>query len=153
MNFDQAFSLANTIALVCWAALVLLPRRRWMAAALRYGILGGFCVVYTALIVVYFTSAQGGGFNSIAQVRALFRPDANVLAGWIHYLAWDLFVGLWIAERADAFGVSRWAQAPILFATFMFGPVGYLLFLGMEAALQGRLHDRGSPAIREEALT
>jgi hypothetical protein len=153
MTFDHAFSLANTTALVCWAALVLLPRGRWMAATLRYGIVAGFCAVYAALLVVYFTSAHGGGFNSIAQVRALFGPDANVLAGWIHYLAWDLFVGLWIAERADALGVSRWVQGPVLFATFMFGPVGYLLFVGMEAALRGRPQDDGSARIGREALS
>jgi len=54
--------------------------------------------------------------------------DGGLVAGWIHYLAFDLFVGLWIATEADKAGISRWLQAPILVATFMFGPIGLLLF-------------------------
>lgn len=69
-------------------------------------------------------------------MRALMGSDATLLAGWIHYLAFDLFVGVWIAERADALGVSRGLQGPILFTTFMFGPVGYLMFVGLDVALR-----------------
>ncbi|MEM9315304.1 MAG: abscisic acid-deficient protein Aba4 family protein, partial [Pseudomonadota bacterium] len=56
-----------------------------------------------------------------------------LLAGWIHYLAFDLFVGAWIATEADRLGLSRLLQAPLLVATFMFGPVGLALFLVMRS--------------------
>ena len=56
-----------------------------------------------------------------------------LLAGWIHYLAFDLFIGGWIAIEADKVGLSRIIQAPILVATFMFGPAGLALFLAMRA--------------------
>jgi hypothetical protein len=56
-----------------------------------------------------------------------------LLAGWVHYLAFDLFIGGWIAVEADKVGLNRLFQAPILVATFMFGPVGLALFLAMRA--------------------
>lgn len=61
-------------------------------------------------------------------VQHLFTMPEVALAGWLHYLAFDLWVGLWIARHADALGISRWLQAPVLFATFMFGPIGLLLY-------------------------
>ncbi|MEM9305603.1 MAG: abscisic acid-deficient protein Aba4 family protein, partial [Pseudomonadota bacterium] len=67
------------------------------------------------------------------QVRVLLSKDEMLLAGWIHYLAFDLFIGGWIAVHADRVGLNRLIQAPILVATFMFGPVGLALFLAMRA--------------------
>lgn len=76
-----------------------------------------------------------GGFGSFADIKTLFQSDHMIAAGWIHYLAFDLFVGAWIARRADDIGLSRLIQAPILALTFMFGPAGYALFMVTRSAL------------------
>jgi hypothetical protein len=135
MTFDQVFSIANTTALAGWAALLLLPRWPALILALRYGLIGALSVAYAVLIMMFFFRVEGGGFNSIAEVRALFLSDGGLLAGWIHYLAFDLFVGMWIAHEADKVGMGRLLQAPILAATFMFGPIGLLMYLTSRAAL------------------
>jgi hypothetical protein len=129
MSFEQIFSLASTAALIGWVCLIFLPRHPLVIGGLRYGLIGGLSVVYTVLIMLFFFRIEGGGFNSISEVRALFLSDAGLLAGWVHYLAFDLFVGMWIAAEADRAGVSRFLQAPMLVATFMFGPIGLLLYL------------------------
>jgi hypothetical protein len=131
MSFAQIFSLASTTALIGWFCLIFLPRYALVTRALRYGLIGGLSTLYAALIMLFFFRIEGGGFNSITEVRALFLSDAGLLAGWIHYLAFDLFVGMWIGQEADRAGVNRLLQAPILLATFMFGPIGLLLFLAM----------------------
>jgi hypothetical protein len=128
MSWERAFALANLAAVVGWAALVLLPRPKIIVHALRYGLIAALALAYSALVMVYF-ARTGGGFGSIAEVRTLFASDPLLLAGWLHYLAFDLFVGIWIAEQADALGFSRWLQAPVLAATFLFGPLGLLIFL------------------------
>ena len=87
---------------------------------------GVLAALYASLMFVYFFRVAGG-FGSLQAVRTLFASDPVLIAGWVHYLAFDLFIGVWIAERLDAERVSRWLQAPILIATFMFGPVGLLL--------------------------
>ena len=92
-------------------------------------LIGALSVAYAVLIMLFFFRVEGGGFNTIGEVRALFMSDGGLLAGWIHYLAFDLFVGIWIAEEADRIGMSRLLQIPILIATFMFGPIGLLIYL------------------------
>src|SRR6267143_2127477 len=72
--------------------------------------------------------APSGGFGSIEQVRALFSVDAALSAGWLHYLAFDLFVGSWIVEDGLARGINRFLLIPCLALTFLFGPAGLLLF-------------------------
>lgn len=135
MQWEAWFAVANTLALIAWVALILLPRRPWLHAALQVGVAGLLSIAYAALVAVYFFGVESGGYSSLAAVRALFGSDPVVLAGWLHYLAFDLLIGLVIAERLDAAVVSRWLQAPILVSTFMFGPVGYLLYLGTALAL------------------
>jgi hypothetical protein len=119
--------------MIGWAVLILAPRHRMVISVLRNGLIGALSLVYLVLILVYFFRIDGGGFGSIAEVRALFLSDGGLLAGWIHYLAFDLFVGMWIAEQADRAGVNRLIQAPILVATFMFGPIGLLIYLVIRA--------------------
>jgi hypothetical protein len=128
MSFDTIFSIASTAAMLGWAGLILLPRWPALLAALRYGLIGALSVAYAVLIFVYFFGVDGGGFNSIAEVRALFMSDGVLVAGWIHYLAFDLFVGIWIAVEADKRGFHRILQVPMLLGTFVFGPIGLLLF-------------------------
>lgn len=128
MSFDALFSIASTAAMLGWAGLILLPRRPMLLVALRYGLIAALSVAYAALIFVYFFGVDGGGFASIAEVRALFMSDGVLVAGWIHYLAFDLFVGIWIAIEADRRGYHRILQVPMLIGTFMFGPVGLLLY-------------------------
>ncbi len=131
MVWSALFSVASMAALLGWLALVLLPRWPTLLTALSTGLVGALCVAYSALMLVFFFRS-GGGFGSLAAVRTLFASDPVLLAGWIHYLVFDLFVGIWIARQADSMGLSRLVQAPILLATFMFGPLGLLLFQGCQ---------------------
>ncbi len=128
LPLDAAFSLVNTMALLSWIVLITMPRKRVFRRTIQGFILFVLCLLYCALIQVYFFGVTGGGFFSLGAVQKLFESREIALAGWIHYLAFDLFVGLWIAQRADIMLMSRWLQAPILVTTFMFGPIGLFMF-------------------------
>lgn len=134
MSAEQIFSLCNTSALVCWIALIAGPRWPVVTGAIRWGAVTGLSVLYAVLIAVFFFRVEGGGFFSLAAVQTLFADRHVALAGWIHYLAFDLFVGLWVAARADEIGINRLVQAPVLVCIFMFGPFGFLLFQAVRAA-------------------
>lgn len=140
MDWNAVFEGASALALIAWVGLILLPRWAALIATLRFGVLSALALLYVTLIFGYFFTVEGGGFNSIAEVRTLFASDPVLVAGWVHYLAFDLFVGLWIAARADAMRLNRFLQAPILAATFMFGPLGLALFYAVLVA--GRLGDQ-----------
>lgn len=135
MDWALVFKAVNLIALAAWTGLILLPRWPALLSAILYLGVGLLCAVYaTALIGVVsglIPNPGGGGadFTTIAGIRSIFATDGGVTIGWTHYLAFDLFVGLWIARDADAKSISRLIQAPILFATLMAGPVGLGIWL------------------------
>ncbi|MFD1470635.1 ABA4-like family protein [Hymenobacter caeli] len=131
---DFLFSLANPAALLGWALLVLAPRWRGTRALVLSGALPlGLAVAYTGLIAAHYLGPHGGegGFGSLAQVAALFRDPWALLAGWVHYLCFDLAVGAWEVRDAQRRGVPHGALAPCLALTFMLGPLGLLLYCGV----------------------
>lgn len=145
MSWDDAFGLSGMLAMAGWAILFLAPRRESLLALAGIGIPLVLSAAY-ALIMAQHVFAAGGGFSDIASVRALFASDPVLVAGWQHYLAYDLFLGAWIARRLDAAHVGRVLQWPILAACFMAGPLGFLMGLGLEGALRlwRWLADRGA---------
>lgn len=147
LPLDAIFSGANTLALMSWLALIALPRWQSLRLVLQVGVVLSMCLLYAVLIQAYFFKVEGGGFFTLNAVQKLFTSREIALAGWIHYLAFDLFVGLWIAQRADFMGLSRWLQAPILITTFMFGPIGLMAFAVVFLATrlnEGRFSQRRS---------
>lgn len=138
-----AFSLAGLLAMIGWAGLVLAafvkPVRNyaWPAATFVIPALLGFA--YVLLIQEGMRAADGGGFGSIAEVRILFANDAALAAGWLHYLAFDLFIGAWIARDGPRSGVPALLLIPCFALTFLFGPAGLLLFFVLRLAFRHRL--------------
>ena len=128
-NLESWFSNAGLIAMIGWMILIFGPRR-WplLSAFPAYVIPAILSLGYAILILRHFGIAQGG-FTTLADVALLFSNDHLLLAGWVHYLAFDLFIGAWIARQSDDVGISRVVQATILVTTFMLGPFGLLLFL------------------------
>lgn len=134
------FGAINLVALAAWAILLFLPRRPLAMASVLYLGIALLCLVYAVLLVLLVTGAvdpvrdAGATWSadfSLAGIKALSRSDGAVVLGWTHYLAFDLFVGLWIARDADAKGFSRIAQAPVLLTTFLAGPLGLLIWLAI----------------------
>ncbi|OYW21837.1 MULTISPECIES: ABA4-like family protein [unclassified Sphingomonas] len=141
MNWPVLFQIVNTAALVLWLVLILAPRWRGGINQLRIAGAGGLSLFYVVLITTALTVGFGdsGGpapdFTTIAGIRAIFGTDGGVVTGWTHYLALDLFTGLWIAEDADRRGMGRVLQAPILALTFLAGPAGLFLYLAVSRLL------------------
>ena len=135
MDWNSAFGAVNLLAMIAWGALILLPRWPALLSAILYLGVGLLCLLYAGGLLGVLSGLITGGsqggedFTSIAGVRAIFSSDVGVVIGWTHYLAFDLFVGLWIARDADAKSISRLIQAPILLATLMAGPLGLFVWL------------------------
>jgi hypothetical protein len=126
MTDAQVFQYANTAALLSWLTLLVQPKRA--APVLRFVVPVAMGVLYVWALATAPANPDGG-FGSLAQVKALFTVDRAVLAGWVHYLAFDLFVGCWAVLDAQERGVRYLLVVPCLVLTFMFGPVGLLLYL------------------------
>jgi hypothetical protein len=134
---DRLFALANPLAMLGWALLVLAPRWRFTQALVLSGAWSlGLAVAYAAFITTHYLGAHGGegGFGSLAQVAALFQDPWALLAGWVHYLCFDLWVGAWEVRDAQQRHLPHTAVVPALVLTFLFGPVGLLVYFGVRAA-------------------
>lgn len=138
MSWEFGFGLINGIALLLWLALIFLPRTDLIKTAILFAGVGLLCLIYGVLLILLVSGilhgnpldgASDSGFSSIEEVRAIFLSDGGVVTGWTHYLAFDLFVGLWIARDADNKGFSRLLQAPVLLVTAVAGPLGLLIWL------------------------
>lgn len=143
---DVLFSLANSVAMLGWALLVLAPRWHVTQRLVLSGALPLLlAVAYALLIGSRYIGPHGseGGFSSLAGVAALFRNPWALLAGWVHYLCFDLCLGIWESLDARRRGVPHLLLVPCLLLTFLFGPVGLLLyslvrrFYGREIAAPG----------------
>lgn len=125
---DKAFQIANSAAMLGWLIMILLgPSQRTPKVIL------GILVSLLSIAYVFLIATGLGGFNfndfsSLAGVMELFTQPRAVLAGWIHYLAFDMLTGLFITMNGAQQGLNRWLLIPCLLLTFMFGPAGWLLY-------------------------
>ena len=131
MALETIFSPCSGLAMVDWLGLVFLPKSpvaRDLLPNVIIPILLG--VTYTYLMFSFRGEAPAeGGFGTLAEVKALLSIDALLLAGWIHYLSFDLFVGAWIVRDSQSSELRHWLVIPCLFFTLMIGPFGLLIYL------------------------
>ena len=130
MTAEPLFSLLNLMTIAAWLPLVFLPRKRWATTLVPVVVPSVLAVIYVVLVVATLTQSEGG-FSSLAAVRTLFDNDWGLLAGWTHYLAFDLFIGGWEVRDAQQRGMPHLLVVPALALTFLFGPGGFLLYLGL----------------------
>jgi hypothetical protein len=128
MTPDQTFALVNPLAALSWLALIVVPRRAAIVAGVVVPVL--FALLYAALIGGHWSGTQGG-FSTLPAVAQLFANPWLLLAGWVHYLCFDLLVGTWEVQDAQARGIPHLLVVPCLVLTFLFGPAGWVLYKGL----------------------
>ena len=133
MTLELLFWIAHAVALAGWIALIVRPGAggvriaRWAAAALALG--------YAILFFFFVEDASVlAGDYSLAGVGAFFATRSMMLLGWVHYLAFDLFVGSWEAEEGRRLGMPRVVLLLCLALTFLLGPLGLLAFFAARSA-------------------
>jgi hypothetical protein len=130
MTAEQLFSILNLMTIAAWLLLLFLPRVRWTATVVPVVMPLLLAVIYVVLVAATIGRSEGG-FSSLADVRTLFDNPWSLLAGWVHYLAFDLFIGGWEVRDAQRLGIPHLLIAPALVLTFLLGPAGLLLYLAI----------------------
>ena len=137
MSVELLFSISSSTAMLGWIVLLgspLFPRAAQAIGGMA--IPAALSVLYAGLILAFWSRADGD-FASLAGVMQLFTFQEAALAGWIHFLAFDLFIGSWEVRVARREGIPFYLMVPCLALTFMFGPIGFLLFIAIRAARYG----------------
>lgn len=133
MSLDQVFSLASTLAAVGWLFLVILPKRPIAVHFAGLFIPLILSVMYLYFIAMHMAGAEGG-FGTLNDVALLFQKRELLLAGWIHYLAFDLFIGAWEVRDSQQQQIPHLVVIPCLIMTFMLGPIGLLFYIAIRSA-------------------
>lgn len=141
MSAELIFSFCNMFVLPGWLLLLVFPNWQWTTGLIT-SVLIPFALGL-AYLGLFVSQAQmlpeGGGFGSAGQVAILFSNPYLLTAGWIHYLAFDLFVGSWEVRDANQWGIHRLLLIPCLLFTFLLGPTGLVLYLIIRTAKTKRV--------------
>jgi len=150
MTPETIFLICNNGVLPAWILLAVAPSWSW-TQRIVHGIwipmlLGA---VYLGVFLTSPPTPPGGGMTSLEGVVTLFGGPHFALVGWVHYLAFDLFVGAWEVRDAKRSGISHFIVLPCLVMTLMIGPVGLLAYLAIRYGLTRQISlDEGSAIAR-----
>lgn len=140
MTDEMIFQVANNSVLPAWFLLAVAPRSVWTRRLIDLGIYPALLgVAYGVLLLIDQPGPQGANFSSLDGVARIFTSPKTLIAAWIHYLAFDLFVGAWVVRDAHRHGIAHPWTFPSLVGTLMLGPLGLLSWLLLRAALLRRL--------------
>lgn len=137
MTPETVFSLANLLALAGWIVLIVLPRRQSIRLVIGIAV-SLLAALYSWLVFDHFKPANLQNFRSLAGVSTLFQNTSMLMAGWVHYLAFDLMVGTWIKNNAYKLRIHYGFVLPCLVLTFLLGPLGLLIYLVIRSLITKR---------------
>lgn len=124
------FNIANSLILVMWLLLIVFPKWNFTKKLTEFP----WVPLALSFLYVYFLSNSGNlasaDFSSLEGITTLFTnaTPSSAAAGWMHYLAFDYWVGCWILQHSQKKQIPHWAILFPLIFTFMLGPVGILLY-------------------------
>ena len=148
---DGIFGLSNFLVLPFWGLMIFLPRARWTRRIMESPlVIVAPALLYTALVLPAIREVLPiVNRPSLPAVASLLGSPAGATIGWVHFLAFDLFVGRWVYLDSRDREISPWLMAPVLYLTLMLGPMGFLLYLAVRAMAARSARARGeSPARR-----
>lgn len=132
MPTELLFTIFNTAVLVPWLLLWVAPKwkgTQWMART-QFPVLILAVGYLTFLLwdLLFLPTDSSINFMSLESIKAAFNRSEVMLIGWMHYLAFDLAVGIWEFRDAQRRKMPHWVLVPCSFLTLMYGPVGFLLY-------------------------
>ena len=154
MTPTQVFSIAGMITIPMWILMMFLPKWKVTNYLVSFKVIP---LILSFIYVVYiFQTIKINGmpdFGNFDSVMKLFTEEKAILAGWIHYLTFDLIIGMWILNASKKLNIHQLIMAPCLLATFMFGPIGFILFFIIKIIKQNKLHQNKNQLYYYEKIT
>ena len=140
MSNELTFQIANNSVLPAWLLLAFAPRSIWTRHLIDSGFYFALLAIgYGLLLFLDRPGPEEASFSSLQGVSQIFTSPKTLIAAWVHYLVFDLFVGAWIVRDARRHDIKHYWTLPSLLGTLMLGPLGLLSWLGLRAALLRRV--------------
>jgi hypothetical protein len=136
MNIDTLFTICSFAPIPLWLLLVFVPRWKGTQVIVHSMVIPLILSVVYLVLMISATGATESTLTSLDGIRTVFSDDRALLAGWIHYLVFDLFIGAWEVRDAQRLRIHHFLVIPCLFFTLMGGPVGLLMYFGLRWVLR-----------------
>jgi Domain of unknown function (DUF4281) len=145
---ERLFALSGVVVLPFWLLMIVLPHWRWTQRIVQSLLISAVpAALYALLVVPRLGEVWPAVANpKLSEVAALLGSPAGATIAWVHFLAFDLLVGRWMYLDSLERQISAWLMAPMLFATLMLGPIGFLLYLTVRLAAKRRTDIKGKDA-------
>lgn len=131
LGMERLFGLSGLLVLPFWALMILLPGwrvTRWVIGSPLIALAPA--LIYAALVLPRLAEVWAAVASpKLPAVAALLGTAEGATIAWLHFLAFDLFVGRWVYLESRERGRSPWLISPLLLLTLMLGPVGFSLYL------------------------
>ncbi len=133
MELATLYRFANLFVLIPWCCLLFLPRWKGTRIIVYSYLFPLFFSLLYLMMFIFVSGGQEGGvdfsqFSTLTGLTKLFAKESAVMIGWLHYLAFDLLVGIWEVRDAQKKGIQHWLLIPCLFFTLMAGPIGFTMY-------------------------
>jgi len=129
-SMSTVFGASFLLVAPVWLLLILAPT--WhvteRVAASRFVAVPAAALYLLLLVPQAGRVATGVLSPSLSGMTTLLATEAGATLAWVHFLAFDLFVGRWVYCDARKRGVSPVVRSPVLALTLCFGPVGFLAY-------------------------
>lgn len=139
MTPSEVFSIANILVFPMWILMIVFPKWKVTRFLIDYKLIP---IILSLLYAFYIISSIIAGpsmdFGSLQAVMQLFTVEDAVLGGWLHYLAFDLLVGMWMVDTNKTLKIHTIIMAPCLLGAFLMGPIGFLLFTGIRTVYKSQ---------------
>lgn len=129
MSYSDFFSIANKFVLIGWLLLLIAPRWKYTTIISTSIVVLILTLLYSVLIIHQLPEFDWRSFSTLENIKKLFQKDEALLAGWVHYLAFDLLVGIYITKQTQSLKIIHLVNIFLLPIVFLFGPLGYTLFV------------------------
>lgn len=140
MDAETLFLICNRAVLPAWLLLVLAPKWQWTHKLVFHAWIPSLLAVcYLYAFLNAQPAPEEASFSSLSGILAYFQMPYVALAGWIHYLAFDLFVGSWILRDGQRNNIHHLLLVPCLFFTLMLGPAGLLMYFVLRFVMTRKL--------------
>jgi hypothetical protein len=132
---ETIFQLSSLPVLPLWLLMIFTPRWGLTQNLMRsHWVIVPPTLLYSLLVLPQLLSLfpilANPNLNSIA---TLLSSEAGATVAWVHFLAFDLFVGRWIYLENLKHRIHPGLVGVVLLMVLMFGPFGYLLYMGLRS--------------------
>jgi hypothetical protein len=140
---EMLFTLANVSVLPFWLLMIFLPSWRVTERVMRSVLVVAFLpLLYAFLVLPHLRELLPLLFDpTLERIAALLGKPEAALIGWVHFLAFDLFVGRWVYLDSRSQAIPSFLMAPVLFLTLLLGPLGLVSYLSIRFGCGRRAAD------------